>query len=131
MKFTKKVSTGVPFARKGEDIKNGDVVVITNEGQEIDGKFGTQNVFSVKTKTAEVAMSFNQTSLNAIIDEYGDDSVKWIGKEVKIHTIKQNVSGKFIEVYYVAPIGYEMGESGFEKKGDTPVKTDSGEIVPF
>lgn len=131
MKFQKKEKMGVPFARKGQDIKNGDLVIITNSGKEMEGQFGTQTIFNIKKGTVEMAMSFNQTSINAMIDEYGDDSELWIGKEVKIHSIKQNVAGKFLDVYYVAPIGYEMGEVGFEKTGDTPVSTDDGEIVPF
>ena len=113
MKYTKKVSVGA-FAKKGVDIKNGDIVTIANEGKQIEGIYGTQNVFLIKLKNGEEKnISVNQTSLNALIDSFGEDALKWIGKEVKVWIIKQNVSGKFLDVLYIAAPEAELGENGF------------------
>lgn len=100
MRYQKKISVGA-FLKKGDDYKDGDFLTIANEGEQIEGEFGMQNVFLMKTsKGKEGNVSFNQTSLNNIIDSYGDDSINWIGKEVKITAILSNVQGKMIKVYY-------------------------------
>ena len=52
-----------------------------------------------------------------MVDEWGEESAKWVDQQVKVHSMKQNVSGKFIDVFYIAPDGYEMGDYGFEKSG--------------
>lgn len=116
MKFQKKVSLGAPFAKKGTDIKEGDIITLTSDGKIVEGQFGPQNIFEIKNVDgAEFVLSINQTSMNALIDVFGEESANWVGKRVKVHVAKQNVAGKFIPVYYVAPEGYELGENGFEK----------------
>uniref|UniRef100_A0A6M3L977 Uncharacterized protein n=1 Tax=viral metagenome TaxID=1070528 RepID=A0A6M3L977_9ZZZZ len=99
MKYTKKVSVGA-FLKKGEDFKDGDIVEIANEGKQQEGQFGMQDLFLLKTKTNEGNVSFNQTTINNLIDGYGEDSINWIGKKVKVHAILSNVQGKMIKVYY-------------------------------
>ena len=113
---------GVPFAKKGEDIKEGDIITICSEGRIVEGQFGSQHIFEIKNVDDEVlAFGINQTSINALVDAFGEETADWIGKRVKVHSFKQNVAGKFIQVYYVAPEGYEMGENGFEKAGSPGV----------
>ena len=97
--YEKKVSVG-SFLKKGEDFKDGDVIEIANEGKQIEGQFGTQDVFLVKTAGKEGNISFNQTTINNLIDGYGKDSVKWIGKKAKVWGVLSNVQGKMIKVYY-------------------------------
>lgn len=99
MKYTKKVSVGA-FLKKGEDFKDGDIAEIANEGKQIEGQFGMQDIFLIKVNDKEGNVGFNQTSINNLIDGYGDDSINWIGKKVKIHAILSNVQGKMIKVYY-------------------------------
>jgi hypothetical protein len=115
MQFEKRTSVEGNFAKKGVDILPNDIVEIMNEGRVVDGQYGTQNIFKIEGERGEFLMSFNQTSLNALIEEWGTESTQWIGKKVKVHSMKQNVSGKFLDVYYVAPYGYEMSEYGFVK----------------
>ena len=129
MKFTKRESLAGTYAKKGKDINNGDTITIMSEGKVVEGQFGAQNVFEIKTATGEFIMSFNQTSINSLVDKWGEESTNWKGKQVKIHAIKQNVAGKFINVYYVAPEGYEMGENGFELAGSQPTPTDDIPVV--
>lgn len=126
--YEKKVSVGA-WLKKGEDFKDGDMVEIGNEGQEVNGEFGTQNVFLIKTKDGkEGNVSINQTSINGFIDAFGKQAENWVGKKVKVFKIKQNVSGRFIDVYYFAHPEAELTESGF-KLPSTEVHPD-GEIDP-
>ena len=100
MIYTKKVSIGA-FLKKGVDFKDGDFITIANEGKQIEGQYGTQDVFLVKLADGrEGNVGFNQTTINNLIDGYGKDSVKWIGKQVKVWAILSNVQGKMIKVYY-------------------------------
>ena len=41
--YEKKISVG-SFLKKGTDIKHGDVIEIGNEGKEIPGEYGNQDV---------------------------------------------------------------------------------------
>jgi len=98
--YKKKVSLG-NFLKKGIDFKENDILEIANEGKQIEGQFGTQDVFLVKSPTGiEGNVSFNQTTLNNLIDGYGESSLNWIGKKVKVWGILSNVQGKMIRVYY-------------------------------
>jgi hypothetical protein len=135
MEFKKKTSVVGEWAKKGQDIKKGDTVKLVDGGRIVDGQFGEQNVFSVQTRNGVRNVSLNQTSINALVSEYGSESNKWVGQELIVHVIKQNVQGKFIDVYYFVPDGYEMGDYGFEKIGGQPSEDDipviSAEEIPF
>ena len=117
--YFKKTKVG-KFLKKGEDFKDGDILTIASEGQEVQGEFGMQNLFMVKTGDKEGNVSFNMTTLNGLIDAYGQDSIKWIGKEVRAHKIKTNVAGKFIDVWYFAHPDAELTEQGFILKEGIP-----------
>jgi len=125
MKYTKKVSIGT-FLKKGEDIKDGDIIEVASEGKPVEGQFGTQDIFMVKLANGkEGNISFNTTTINGLIDVYGEDSINWIGKKVKATKIKQNVAGKFLDVWYFSHPDAELTESGFILgKKDIPVIND-------
>ena len=110
--YSKKVSVKGEFAKKGEDFKDGDVVTIANEGKQIEGKFGLQDVFLIKFPTGDKNMNFNQTSINNMVDAFGKDSTKWVGKEVKIWLILQNVQGKMVKVAYLSHPDSDINEDG-------------------
>lgn len=110
--YTKQVSVG-SFLEKGNDIKDGDIVEIASEGKAVEGKFGMQNLFLVKTSVGkEGNVAFNQTTINACIDAFGADSKNWIGKSVKTWAILSNVQGKMIKVYYFTHPGAILDEEG-------------------
>lgn len=124
------------WAKKGDDIKNSDMVVLLDSGRSVESSFKNkdggaqfQEVFSVKTKNGAKNISLNRTSINAIVSEYGADSKSWIGKELFVHSIKQSVAGKFLDVYYFVPFGYEMGEYGFERSGVQPAAKQELPII--
>jgi|TARA_R100000049_G_C1860385_1_gene24123 hypothetical protein len=102
MKVYKKTSVQGEFAKKGEDIKNGDVIEFANAGEVIEGKFGTQTVFKFKLTDGSVKnVNVNQTSINYLVDLYGDDTDSWVGKETKAFINTENVSGGFVKVLYL------------------------------
>lgn len=135
MEFSKKTSVVGEWVKKGVDIRNGDKITLLDSGRIVDGQFGEQNVFSAETKNGAKNVSLNQTSINALVTEFGKESKAWIGREIIVHAIKQNVQGKFIDVYYFVPAEYEMGEYGFEKigsqQGTEDIPVVNIEDVPF
>jgi len=127
MKMQKKLSGN--WAKKGEDIKNGDAVEILDGGQEDMGEYGKRIVFKIKTRNGEKSVAFNQTSINTLIDEFGDDSDKWVGNSVKIDVVKALVAGKMQNIFYFTPVGWEMADDGtwFNSGANRPV---TGQIEP-
>ena len=122
--YKKRVNIGT-FLKKGEDYKDGDIVEIANEGKPVEGKFGTQDVFMIKLSNGiEGNVNFNQTSINCLIDGYGEDSINWIGKKVKVLSILSNVQGKMVKVYYFLHLDAELNE----KTGQFIIKGQSQEI---
>ena len=110
--YKKRISVG-QFLKKGEDYKDGDIVTVANEGKEVESKFGSQDVFLVKLNDGrEGNVSFNTTTINHMIDVFGDDSKNWIGKDVKVWAIRSNVQGKMINVYYFSHPDAILSDSG-------------------
>ena len=101
MKVEFKQSVSGEFAKKGEDINDGDVIKFLDKGKEVEGKFGAQRVFKIETVDGdEKLVSVNQTSINYLIPKYGDDTEKWIGKEIKVWINRENVAGQRRKVLY-------------------------------
>ncbi len=118
--FTKKVSVG-KWAKKGEDFKDKDILVIASEGQQIQGTYGVQNVFLVKCLNGnEGNLSFNQTSINNMIDAFGEDSLQWVGKKAKVWLIMQSVQGKMQRVPYLTHPDAEIVEDGAGFRWEIP-----------
>lgn len=112
MKITKKTSVGGQYVKKGEDIKDGDIVKVLNPGDVVIGEYGEQHVFKIMTKNGERNCRFNQTTLNNLHDAFGEESEGWAGQEVKTFMVKALVSGKFQNVLYFAPKDWIMDEEG-------------------
>lgn len=114
MKVTKKMSIKGDWAKAKEDINEGDIITISNEGEVITGEYGDRNVFKVETKNGERLLSFNQTSMNNLIDEYGDETNQWVEKKVKVWIIKSMVAGKMRNVIYLTPPNWVETDDGFK-----------------
>lgn len=133
--FKKQTSSG-PFLKKGEDIKQGDLVEIASEGRQEQGEYGTQNIFLIKTASKEGNMSLNQTTINALVDAYGEDSKAWIGKQAKVTAIKQMVAGKLMNVFYLSHPDAEISDDGVfyipgaQKEQKSAIPTDEERINP-
>lgn len=112
MLVKKRITIAGSFAKPKEDINDGDIITILDEGQIVEGDYGPRNVFSIQTQNGEKNLSFNQTSMNNLIDSYTNNTKTWIGKEVKVWIIKAMVSGKFRNVVYLAAPDWTMLEDG-------------------
>ena len=111
MKIAKKASG--KWIKPGVDLGDQATVTILNEGIVQDGEYGPQTVFDVRTiKNAEFIISFNQSSLNNLIDAFGDDTKEWIGKVVKAWVVKQMIGGNMKNVAYFAPPDWTMDDNG-------------------
>lgn len=118
MKIQKKVSIGGDWAKVRDDITNEGSVTIKDGGVIVPGEFGDRHVFKILTKNGEKVFSMNQTSLNNLVDAYGDDSDSWIGKTARTYVIKQKVGDKLRDVAYLCGIDYHMNDEGYFIKGN-------------
>jgi plasmid replication initiation protein len=112
MKLTKKVSISGEFAKKKEDIKDGDIIKVLDGGTITEGEYGKQNTFRIETCNGEKLFSFNQTSQNNLIDAFGEETDNWIGKEVKVWMIKAMVGGKMQDIVYLSHPEWTMDDEG-------------------
>lgn len=122
MKVIKKVGGGVPFARKlpyeyegvkyEADLKSGDIVKILDSGNVEMGKFGEQRNFVIKTRNGEKKLAFNQSTINVLIDELGDETESWVGKDVKVLIVKKMIAGEKAIIPYLIVDGWSLDEYG-------------------
>lgn len=100
--FKKTVRVG-QFAKKNEDYRDGNILTVLDAGVTTVGTYGEQVIFKCRMPNGdERAMTFNKTSINNMIDAFGEESNNWIGKEVKVWLILQNVQGKMTRVAYLS-----------------------------
>ena len=144
MLYKKRVSLGA-FLKKGKDFKENDIVEIADEGRQTEGQFGMQDIFLIKLSDEKKGnVTFNSTSINNLIDAFGEDSKNWVGKKVKVWAILSNIQGKMIKVYYFSHPSAILNNEGIfvltpkseeeipivEEEEDTAEDIDSKDI-PF
>lgn len=122
MKVTMKTSGGIGFARKEPyeydgkqyeaDLKIGDIVKILDSGNIEIGNFGEQNNFKIKTRNGEKKLGFNQATINVLIQEFGDETEQWIGKDVNVLLKKDIIAGKKVIIPYLVTEGWSLDEYG-------------------
>lgn len=126
---------GVAYARKEAyeyegtqyeaDIQNGDKVTIKDSGiVESHAKFGDQHKFIISTRNGDKRTNFNQKTINAMVDAFGDESEDWVGKEVTVATEKTIISGERRIVAYFLPTGFILDEWGDIVKDEPDVPRD-------
>jgi ribosomal 50S subunit-recycling heat shock protein len=130
MKIQKVIRAQGNFAKKGVDVKPGDVVTIKSEGQWLPGQHKDQFVVKIENNGEEYNVNFNQTNLNILHDEFGDDTVKWIGKEVVARARKDTIAGKKVEIYYYVTPEWNFDDYGELIKGIQTEEVDVADI-PF
>jgi len=127
MKVQKKISIQGEWAKVNEDIFNGDIITIANEGKLVPGDFGERHVFEVQIKDKKIKLlTFNQTTMNYLIDAYGNETNEWQGEKVKVWIVKSNIAGKMKNVVYLTHPDWVEGEDGFyppegKKKSDEDI----------
>ncbi len=132
MLYSKKVSVKGAFAKKGIDVKDGDTITIMNEGQQVTGQFGPQDVFLFRlTNGEEKNLSLNTTSLNNCVDAFGEDSANWVGQQVRVYMIRSNVQGKIIPVLYVAHPQAHLDDDGQFSLNKATQQNSDGSVNGF
>ena len=120
MEVTKKVTVQGEWAKAKEDINEGDLINILDEGKIVDGDYGERKVFTISTVDGEEKMlSFNQTTINYLIDAFGNETKEWIGKRVKVWIMKSNIAGKIKFVVYLTAPDWVEGEEGYFPPANT------------
>lgn len=144
MLMTKKEGgDGVAYARKEPyeyegkqyeaDIKHGDEVTIVDEGIiENHPQFGEQFKFVVHTRNGDKRVSFNQSSINVLVDSFGQDSSEWKGKKVTVLTKKTMIAGERRVVAYFVTEGWSLDDFGeLIQEGQPEPREISPEDIPF
>lgn len=111
MKFKIKEGGGIAFANKKDyeydgkkyeaDLKDGDEIAILDAGTKEEGKFGIQDNFTIQTRNGEKKLSFNQSTINVLVEELGEESNEWVGKKVKVILQRKVIAGKKCIVPYL------------------------------
>ncbi len=130
---------GVAYARKeayeyegkqyDADLQNGDTVTIMDAGiVETHPQYGEQHKFVVKTRNGDKRASFNQSSINVLVDAYGDDSEAWIGKPAKVLIKKTMIANERRIVAYFVTEGWYLDDFG-DLVNDTKAAAPASEEV--
>ena len=131
MRHTKTVRTG-KFAKAGENYKEGDRVTVLDEGTKLEGQFGVEVVHKCRMVNGdELSMRFNKTTINNMIDAFGDESKAWVGQEVKVWRVLQNVQGKMIRVTYLSHPDADIDEQGNFVIPGRPVPADADTGIDY
>ena len=116
MKVQKRTFLGGKFAQAGEDINQGDILEILDEGRKVPsqwGERGERHIFKLLTLKGDRILTFNSTSMNYLIEVFGDETKDWIGKKVKAWVVKSNVGGKMRNVIYLTHPTWVETSDGF------------------
>lgn len=105
MKLEKRKVNLTPFLTVN-DVKTGDVVTITGEGEYRESKFGKDRlVVPIRLQNGEPRIwTLNQTTINKLIDAYGDETKNWIDKNVKLTVADVMVRGELRKAIYGEPV---------------------------
>lgn len=108
------------FMKKDEDIKHKDIVTISSEGLwETSEKFkkedGTpSNMFKINLRLAngeDRSTTLNWTNVKLLVQAFGDDTITWIGKEIRAWKTKsEKAKGGFTFLY--VPIDWNRDDTG-------------------
>ena len=134
MKVEKKSSISGQWAKANVDFADGHTITIKDGGQIVSGEYGDRYVFKVLTKNGERLLSFNQKSMNNLIDAFGDETSSWIDKVVRVFIIKAMVGGKLRNVVYLADVDWEMDDDGNFIKGSESENSEeeiNSDEIPF
>lgn len=151
MKEYKSVSSGgigflrkIPYEYGGiqyeADVKTGDIVTILDAGvvekkiSKYTGKEIEDHIYKIKTKNGEKRTPLNQDTRNVLVDEFGEDSENWIGKNVNVIIFKTIIAGNKRDILYLVTPEWKLDEYGkLTREGGPKVDTieyPSEEIDP-
>lgn len=124
-----------PFAKKGEDINNEDVVKIISDVTTRPNRFNPekeQYVVKIQTKNGARYLTLNQDSINILIDEFhSNESKDWINKDAKVLLSKKIIGGKRVVVAYMVGRDWVLDDFGAPVKPEedaNPTASEESEI---
>lgn len=140
-KVFKKIGGGIPWARKAPytyqdieyeaDLKNGDIIKILDSGVVEGNNYGGESRnFKIKTRNGEKKIGINQKSMNVLIDEFGDDTEDWVGKDVRVILKKDIIANKKVIIPYLVTDGWKLDEYGDLEKEDDDGEEEGDEKKP-
>lgn len=108
------------FLDKENDIKHKDIVTLVNEGvweqsikfKKDDGTPSNQFNISIKLSNGEERGTvLNWTNVKLLVTAFGDESSKWVGKQVRAWKTKSE-KAKLGFVYLYVPIDWDRDDTG-------------------
>lgn len=92
-----------------EDLAQEEIVTFADEGryEDIEIPTGTKRVFNITITLPsgeQRTWTMNKTSRRKISRELGADTVKWIGRQVKLYVAHQKIGEKDIKAIYVREV---------------------------
>ena len=131
MKYQQQTQMGGAWAKTSE-LTNGSKAKIVSEAKsspssflDKNGNAKTQDVAKVQFGEGEALnVSLNRTTINGLVNAFGEDSVNWQNKPLTVETEKMRVAGKAVTALYLIPQGYnrvddENGYAVIIKEGDS------------
>lgn len=112
MKVQKLMKAQGEYAKVGEDFRDEDMLTIKDSGMIVSGDYGDRHVFKVETSNGDKNLTFNQTSMNNVIDAYGNNTESWEGQKVRAYIVKQMVGDSLKKVVYLTGENYKMTDDG-------------------
>ena len=117
-----KIEIKSDYIKVNEDVKHGDIVQLQNEGEyrtiKIRGETRETLQFKILLSNGEEKKyTMNKTTQRNLIQGFGDDSKKWIGKDLKVWVRTQEAFGEEIDVLILTPLDWEKAT----KKGEAPI----------
>lgn len=115
MKYQKNTNIGGAWAKASElgNITSAKIVSETNphpsQFLNKDGSVKTQDVCKVRFEglPEPLNVSLNRTTINGLVDAFGEDSKDWQAQPLSVETEKVRVAGKAVTALYLIPQGYE------------------------
>lgn len=111
-----------------KDLHEGDKVKFTDEGKYEMSQFKDKNgnlkelmKIGVQLPNGEQKVAtVNKGSQQWLGEHLGDETSAWVGKEVPVFTVPQNVGGKWVKVIYFGAIPDTDGEASPENNEQDP-----------
>jgi len=118
------------FAKKKEDVNNGDVVTIVGDAERQPDSYNpgkTQTAVRIRvTDGSEYMVALSQTSINILINTFGtNDAAAWIGKQARILLNPTVIGGKKVIVLYLVGTDWTLDEYGSPCKNETGVQPEA------
>lgn len=122
------ISESKQFIR-ASDVEDGDIVTLLDEGGIREADFGTgrvKQVFEilVEHKGEKKLWTMNKTTLKNLVQAFGDETSKWIGKKVKLTKVKVNVRGQLRDCIVGQPIKNSKNKKSEKKQSKRQSKVE-------